>query len=166
MAEPLPPSPEDLAAELATTLRGGITTQALRDCPRILGLAVLAAKAASTDTDDLTVAAEGAIREAAIRADGYTDGPASTLLALAQGTRGSLLKSRRQAAAKLLHVNTDHFRKHREEPLIEAIAGELYATNSAWRLRHRLCRGTRKVVIISHDERLESVLGIKIEVVI
>jgi hypothetical protein len=131
------PRPEALAGELAGLLRSGVTAKALRDCPGILGLAVTAAKAASPAADDRAVAASGIVREAAVRVDAQADGPASTLLALAQGTRGSLLKRRRELAAELLFVSVEHFRKEREELLIEAVADEIYAIDSAWRLRQR-----------------------------
>jgi hypothetical protein len=135
LSQPASPSPEALAAELAGTLRSGLTTQALRDCPGILGLAVTAAKSASPDLNDRATAAVGIVREAAVRVDARTNGPASTLLALAQGTRGSLLKDRRIGTADLLNVSPEHFRKDREESLIEAVADEPYAIDSAWRLR-------------------------------
>ena len=105
-------------------------------CPGLLSLAVVAAKAASPDRADRAVAGEGIIREAAVRVDAGTHGAASTLLGLAPGTRGSPLKERRRLIADdLLHVHVDHFRKVREEPLIEAVADEIYASDSAWRLR-------------------------------
>jgi hypothetical protein len=59
------------------------------------------------------------------------------LLGLAPGTRGSLLKERRRQAAELLHVSPEHLRKERESLLVEAVADELYAADSAYRLRHR-----------------------------
>lgn len=118
-------------------LRGGVTAKALRDCPHILGLAVTAAKAASPELHDRAASAAGIVREAAVRVDAQADGPASTLLALAQGTRGSLLKRRRKLAADLLCVSTEHFRKEREELLLEAVADEIYGLDSAWRLRQR-----------------------------
>jgi hypothetical protein len=136
LPNPAPPSPDEIAAELAAILREGVTTHTLRGCPHILSLAVVAAKSASTDANDLAAAAQGVVREAANRVDGEASGLASTLLALAQGTRGSLLKDRRTKAAQQIPVNVDHFRKERETPLIEAVADELYAADSAWRLRH------------------------------
>jgi len=57
------------------------------------------------------------------------------VLALAPGTRGSLLKRRRAIAAAQLPVNAEHFRKELEPPLIQAVADEIYAIDSAWRLR-------------------------------
>lgn len=129
--------PHELAAEIAAMLRSGVTIQALRDQLRLLALMIVAAKAATGSPADHAVAAEGLIREAAARVDSGTGGAVSVLLGLAPGTRGSLLKDRREKAARLLHVNVDHFRKVREEPLIEAVANEVCGADSAWRLRQR-----------------------------
>jgi hypothetical protein len=100
-------------------------------------LALTHAKAASEQTDDLAVAAIMLIREAATRVDDGTDGATTTLLGLAPGSRGSLLKDRRRWAAEALHVSAEHLRKDRESGLMEAVADELYAADSAYRLRHR-----------------------------
>jgi hypothetical protein len=130
-------SPADLAAELGGLLRAGVTTEGLRQCPKILDLVLTRAKSASGDDVDLAVAAHTLISEAAKRVDGGNYGGASTLLGLAPGTRGSLLKERRRQAAEALHVSAEHFRKERGDLLIEAVADELYAADSAYRLRHR-----------------------------
>lgn len=135
-ASPVPTSAE-LAAELSGLLRTGVTTHRLSYCPALLALAVTRAKAASEQTDDLAVAAATLIREATTRVDDDTNGPAATLLSLAAGTRGSLLKDRRRWAAEAMHVSPEHLRKDREQALIEAVADELYAADSAYRLRHR-----------------------------
>lgn len=131
------PSPAELAAELASLLRTGVTTERLRHCPAILRLAVTRAKAASEQTDDLAVAAITLIREATTRVDDGANGPTASLLGLAAGTRGSLLKERRRWAAEAIHVSPEHLRKDREPLLLEAVADELYAADSAFRLRHR-----------------------------
>lgn len=132
------PAPAELAAELAVMLVGGITIEALRSRKAILDLRLVKAKSATDETADLAVAADTLIREAARRVDdGDAYGPAGTLLAVAPGTRGALLKERRKQAAGLLHVSAEHFRKEREDSLIEAVADELYALDSAYRLRHR-----------------------------
>jgi hypothetical protein len=130
-------SPSELAAELAVLLRSGVTTEGLRDCANVLDLALVRAKSASDQSADLAVAAHTLLTEAAKRADDGSFGPAATLLGLAPGTRGSLLKERRRQAAELLHVSTEHLRKEREPLLTEAVADELYAADSAYRLRHR-----------------------------
>jgi hypothetical protein len=137
VTEPLIPSPEELAAELVRMLRTGVTTQQLRHCPAILGLAVTKAKAASESPNDVAVAAHTLLREAAACADDEASGAAALLLGLAPGTRGSLLKHRRDWAAKALHLSVEHVRKEREPLLLEAVADELYAADSAYRLRHR-----------------------------
>jgi hypothetical protein len=131
------PSPAELAAELSGLLRTGVTTERLRGCTAVLSLALTRAKAASAQTDDLAVAAVTLIREAAIRVDDGTDGAAAILLGLAAGTRGSLLKERRRQSAEALYVSQEHLRKDREPLLLEAVADELYAADSAYRLRHR-----------------------------
>jgi hypothetical protein len=120
-------------------LRSGVSIQALRGCKTILSLGLVTAKAATTDSaEDLAVAADTLIREAARRIDdGDAYGPAGSLLGLAPGTRGELLKRRREKAAKALFVSPETLRKEREDGLIEAVADELYALDSAYRLRHR-----------------------------
>jgi hypothetical protein len=133
-----PATPEDLAAELAGTLRTGITTKALLRCPVILALALVGAKAATDDDADRAVAAYGLLRELVISVDGEPSGAIATLLGLATGTRGTLLKERRRQAAELLHISAAHLRtSEREDAMIEALADELYAADSAYRLRHR-----------------------------
>jgi hypothetical protein len=137
MSTPAVPSPTDLAAELSGLLRSGVTTEQLRGCSAVLSLALTHAKAASGEADDLAVAAATLIREATTRVDDGTDGAAAILLGLAAGSRGSLLKDRRRWAAEAIHVSTEHLRKDREPLLLEAVADELYAADSAYRLRHR-----------------------------
>lgn len=129
--------PADLAAELGGLLRPGVTTEGLRNCPAVLGLALTQAKSASDQDADLAVAAHTLITESAKRVDDGSYDAAVTLLGLAPGTRGSLLKERRRQAAEALHVSTEHLRKEREPLLLEAVADELYAADSAYRLRHR-----------------------------
>lgn len=129
------PAPAELAAELSGLLRTGVTTERLRGCKAILGLALTRAKAASEQTDDLAVAAITLIREATTRVDDTSDGPVAILLGLAAGTRGTLLKDRRRQAAEALYVSAEHLRKEREPLLIEAVADELYGADSTYRLR-------------------------------
>lgn len=131
------PTPADLAAELSGLLRSGVTTEGLRSCTAILTLALTRAKSASDQDADRAVAAHTLITEAAKRVDAGVYGPAATLLGLAPGTRGSLLKERRRQAAEALHVSPEHLRKEREPLLFEAVGDELYAADSAYRLRHR-----------------------------
>lgn len=137
MSQASTPAPDDLAAELSGLLRTGVTTEGLRSCAAILSLALTKAKSASDQGADRAVAAHTLITEAAKRIDDGTYGPAATLLGLAPGTRGSLLKERRRQAAELLHVSPEHLRKEREPSLLEAVADELYAADSGYRLRHR-----------------------------
>jgi hypothetical protein len=119
-------------------VRGGVTTKGLRGCPRILGLALVRAKAASDDLCDRAAAAFGLLRELAVVVDGERDGPAAVLLGLATAMRGTLLKERRRRAAELLCISPAHLRtSDRETALVEAVADELYAADSAYRLRHR-----------------------------
>jgi hypothetical protein len=133
-----PTSPEQLAAELAGTLRHGITTKTLANCPALLSLALVRAKSASDDVNDLATAAYGLLRELVVVVDGQRDGPVATLLGLATGTRGTLLKERRRQAAELLFISPAHLRtSDREAALIESLTDELYAADSAYRLRHR-----------------------------
>lgn len=130
-------APEELAGELAGLLPSGATTGGLRECQALLGLALVHAKSATGSTDDRAAALQGLLTEAAVRVDGVRDGTTAALLGLARGYRGSLLKTRRAQAAALLNVGVDHFRKEREEGLLEALADELYALDAAFRLRHR-----------------------------
>ncbi len=131
------PSPSDLAAELVGILRTGTTTSALRGCTVLLSLASVQAKAASATDDDRAVAAQTLLAEAVARVDDRDPGAAAIVLGLARGHRGSLLKTRRYHAGEALGVSAEHFRKEREGPLLEAVADELYAADSAWRLRHQ-----------------------------
>ena len=98
MSAPDDPRAQDLAADLAGLLRTGVTVHALRRCEHVLHLAVVRAKSASDSVDDRAVAAEGVLREVARAVDdGDVEGPHSTIIALAPGFRGSLLKQRRPA---------------------------------------------------------------------
>lgn len=137
MTEPLISSPSDLAAELAAVLRRGVSVEGLRGCPSTLSLALTHAKAASDQPNDLAVAAHSLVAEAAARVDDGGSGAASYLLGLAPGSRGALLKDRRRWAAEALSVSPEHLRKDREPLLLEAVADELYALDSAYRLRHQ-----------------------------
>ena len=130
-------TPENLAAELAAMLRTGVTIEACRKSPVICSLAIALAKASSDEPNDLAVAANHLIREACASVDSITEGPTAILLAVAPGYRGTLLKKRRTDAAKKLHITPGHLRDEREEPLLEAVADEVYAMDSAYRLRHR-----------------------------
>ena len=132
------PTPEDLASELAAMLRHGVTTRTLAACPNVLSLALVRAKAASDNVADRATAAYGLLRELVVVVDGRHPGPAATLLGLATGTRSTLLKERRRQTAELLFVSPAHLRtSDREAALIEGLADELYAADSAYRLRHR-----------------------------
>lgn len=131
------PSPEAIAADLAGMLRTGVTTKSCRTAQALLGLTIVAAKSASDDVNDRAVAATTLIREACAAVDDTPSGPSATLLALAPGLRGSLLKQRRAAVAEALGWSLDHLRRERQDDLIEAVANELYAMDSAYRLRHQ-----------------------------
>jgi hypothetical protein len=131
------PTPAELAAELVSLLRGGVTTSGLRDCRALLNLAITQASSASKEALDLAVAAEALIKQATRRVDDGAYGPAATLLAVAPGSRGTLLKERRKRAAEMLFVSQEHLRKEREVPLMQAVADELFAADSAYRLRHK-----------------------------
>jgi hypothetical protein len=132
------PTPKELSAEMALMLRRGVTVKGLTACPAVLSLAVVRGKAASDDVHDLAAAAHGLLREVVVFAEGEPNGPAGTLLGLATGTRGTLLKDRRQWTADQLFISPAHLRtSDRESALIESVAEELYAFDSAYRLRHR-----------------------------
>ena len=133
-----PPTPEELAAEISGTLRRGVTTKTLAVCPGVLSLPIVRAKSAGDGTSDRATAAYDLLRELVITADGQRGGPVATLLGLATGTRGAPLKDRRRQAAELLFISPAHLRtSDREAALIESLADELYAADSAYRLRHR-----------------------------
>lgn len=131
------PTPEALAADLAALLRTGVTIDGCRRSPALLALALVRAKASSGDPNDLAVAAHHLVREACASVDSLSEGPTAVLLAVAPGYRGTLLKKRRTDAAAKLFISAGHLRDEREEPLLEAVADELYAVDSAYRLRHR-----------------------------
>ena len=131
------PTPEALAGELAAMLRTGVTIDGCRRSSALLSLPLVQAKASSDDPNDLAVAANNLIREACASVDSLSEGPTAVLLAVAPGYRGSLLKKRRTDAAAKLFISPGHLRDEREEPLLEAVADELYGLDSAYRLRHR-----------------------------
>jgi len=131
------PTPEALAGELASMMRTGVTIDGCRRSSALLSLPLVHAKASSDNPNDLAVAANHLIREACASVDSLIDGPTAVLLAVAPGYRGTLLKKRRRDAAEKLYISAGHLRDEREEPLLEAVADELYGLDSAYRLRHR-----------------------------
>lgn len=135
--EPQPASPEQLASELAAMMRTGVTVKGCRSAPGLSGLTITRAKAASTAPDDLAVAASNLVREACARVDDIGEGNTAILLGVASGWRGTLPKHRRQEVADNLCLTVDHVRDYREPPLLQAVADEIYAMDSAYRLRHR-----------------------------
>ncbi len=131
-------TPEALTVELVRCLRAGVSTHGLFACPVLLALALVSAKSATPDSVDRAVAAHGLLREAVVRVDSSADGPAGVLLGLAVGTRGALLKDRRRQAATLMFISAEHLRTgKRERALVAAVADEIYALDSAYRLRQR-----------------------------
>lgn len=126
-----------LAADLAGMLRTGVTVEQCRGATALLSLELVLAKAANENADDRAVSAINLIREACAAVDGIDVGSTATLLGLAPGSRGRLLKDRRRDVAHKLHYSVEHLRKDREPLLLEAVADELYAMDSAYRLRHR-----------------------------
>ncbi|MBJ7519106.1 MAG: hypothetical protein JHC84_05365 [Solirubrobacteraceae bacterium] len=132
-----PPAPEVLAAELASVLRTGVTVDSCRSAAALMTLAVVAAKSASNESNDLAVGAANLVREACARVDDVNSGPTAVLLGVAPGYRGRPLKDRRREAAEALFIQPETLRKDREPLLIEAVADEIYAMDSAYRLRHR-----------------------------
>jgi hypothetical protein len=131
------PSPEQLAAELAAMLRTGVLIEQCRKAIGLLSLSIVRAKAASEATDDRAVSANHLVREACAAVDGIEHGGIAILLGIAPNYRGRSLKERRRDAAVKLGYSAEHLRKERTEPLLEAVADELYAMDSAYRLRHR-----------------------------
>ncbi len=130
-------SPEQLAGELAAMLRTGVLIEQCRKASGLLSLSIVRAKAASATPDDLAVSAHHLIREACAAVDGIEHGGIAVLLGIAPNYRGRSLKERRIDAAAKLGYSAEHLRKDRTEPLLEAVADELYAMDSAYRLRHR-----------------------------
>jgi len=118
-------------------LRTGVTVEQCRTASAVLALDLVRAKAATASADDLAVSAHHLIREACAAVDGIETGALAILLGVASGWRGRLLKDRRQAAAHRLNYSVEHLRKDRESLLLEAVADELYAMDSTYRLRHR-----------------------------
>lgn len=131
------PGPEALAADLKAMLRTGVTVEQCRAARALLALDLVRVKAATASVDDLAVSASYLIREACAAVDGMDTGASSLLLGLAPGSRRRPLTNRRSDAAAVLGYSTDHVRREREPLLIRAIADELYAMDSAYRLRHR-----------------------------
>ncbi len=118
-------------------MRTGVTIRACQQAFGLLGLAVVRAKAASPATDDLAVSAANLIREACASVDDISSGPSAVLLGIAPGFRSMPPKDRRAHVANEAVLSIDHIRKYREPQLLEAVADELYAMDSAYRLRHR-----------------------------
>lgn len=132
-----PPAPEQIASDLAGMLRTGVTVDACRNSAALTALAIVAAKAPSSERNDLAVAAANLVREASARVDDGTSGPTAILLGAAPGSRRRPLKERRRQAAEALYIQPETLRKDREPLLLEAVADEIYAMDSAYRLRHR-----------------------------
>ncbi len=130
------PSPEQLASELAAMMRTGVTVKATRQAQGLCSLALTGAKSASDALDDRAVAATNLVREACARVDDLQSGNTAVLLGIAPGFRGVPPKVRRQHVADDLHISTDHLRKDRERSMFEVVADEIYAMDSAYRLRH------------------------------
>ncbi len=131
------PAAKQLAKELSDQLRTGVRLSALMNCPAVLALDVVRAKAATGSERDRAVAARNLLRELSVLVDGQRNGATATLLGLATASRGILLKERRQLAADMLHISPDHLRtSRRERELVVALADELYAADSAYRRRH------------------------------
>jgi hypothetical protein len=129
------PTPQTIASTLSLLLRSGVTTEGLIKAETICALSIVRAKAASDTPEDHAVAALGLIREAAVRVDGETSGPAAILLGLAPGSRDSLLKNRRaRAAASPVHLAGASAQGARTGAN-QGVADELYAADSAWRRR-------------------------------
>lgn len=131
-----PAAPEELASDLAGMLRTGVTVDACRESTALLGVAIVAAKAPTPEPNDLAVAAANLVREACARVDDLTSGPTAMLLGVAPGYRGRPLKERRREVAEALYIQPETLRKDREPSLLEAVADEIYAMDSAYRLRH------------------------------
>lgn len=129
---------EDLTNELRGCHHASVTNRTLLKCAAVLDLAIVRARSASDSAEDRAVAARDLLGELAVRVDGKRNGPVATLMGLATGVRGALLKQRRPLVADMLGISVDHLRTSgREARLIEALADELYAADSAYRLRHR-----------------------------
>ena len=131
------PGPEALADDLTAMLRTGVAVHRCRTASALLALDLVRAKAATEIVDDLAVSASNLIREACAAVDGMDTGATSLLFGLAPGSRGRPLTLRRSDAATNLGYSTEHLRKDREPWLVRAVAEELYAMDSAYRLRHR-----------------------------
>lgn len=131
------PGPEALADDLTAMLRTGVTVERCRTARALLALDLVRAKATTAATDDLAVSASNLIREACAAVDGMDTGATSLLFGLAPGSRRRPLTNRRADAAANLGYSTEHLRKDREPFLVRAVADELYAMDSAYRLRHR-----------------------------
>jgi hypothetical protein len=128
------PSPEAIAADLATMLRTGVTVERCRTARDLLTLELVRAKAATQSTDDLAVSAGNLIREACAAVDGIATGATAVLLGVAPaGAVGFSSSAVRRWPASLAPPSSTCARIL----LLEAVADELYAVDSAYRLRHR-----------------------------
>jgi hypothetical protein len=118
-----------LAKELQQhVLRTGLPVRVPKTRSVIFELHCVTAHAISNDLLDRATALDGLIRRILGHRLGYgPDGAtALVLFGLAKGTTGMTLTRRRERCAELRHVHLDHWRKHLEPKLLEAVAYELH----------------------------------------
>lgn len=118
-----------LVAELKKhVVRTGLPVRVPKAHSLIFDLSCVTAHAISDDLLDLATALDGIIRRIlAHNFGGGPDGePAYVLFGFAAGTKGMTLTERRERCAGLREVHPDHWRKHLEPKIIEAVAYELH----------------------------------------
>lgn len=128
-------TPSDLVEELQGLLDPGLSLTAIAATRHLVGLEIVAAQAVSDDPNDLAVAVRDLLTESAVQLDTEPHGPIARLLGLSTDTRSIPRKDRRRITAQMLFLSVDHFRREREDRLIEAVADHLYARDSAYRRR-------------------------------
>jgi len=147
------PEPDELTVELRQVVRAGLRPSALKDLPKLFGLAVVGTEAHGSRPLDRAIALEGVIREAvAILGDGPTGQCVGLLLGMAPRSRGLLLKDRRDLAAEHLGISAEAFRKHWETTLLTELANELYKLEAERRIPIRL-KGKKRSGPILDDLR-------------
>ena len=123
-----PPPLEELSAALRAIVRRGLPVSPAFADIRLLGLRGVVAR--STDPHDRLSRVKALDELIArllvhLRNDELGE-PARILFGLAEGSRGSNLTTRRARAAAALERDVDHFRKHVEPQIVEAVAWDLH----------------------------------------
>jgi hypothetical protein len=116
----------DLSTELRSLLRPGAEPSAVAMLPLLCSLEVVAARSCDRRAPDIALAARDVLRDGCAALDTPISARATlALLGLAGEWRGQTLAQRRAGAAEVLSTTPESVRKHRETPLLRALAWEI-----------------------------------------